>query len=117
MLTVGTPDDILNPSLASLPTMGNAQNNVIVGVANVLAGTGTTAVVIKCRRGSNTITGTQVGTSQSVTLAAGATDNVAFRFQDPGAPPLSGYSLTITQTGGTAAGTVNEIVASVEDYI
>lgn len=117
------PDDMATPSLASLPGSGTIISNRIDGTMNITAGAGTTAVVIKCRRG-NGITGTQIGTSQTVTLAAGASDNIPFRFQD-GASPVppggnssgNGYSITVTQTGGTGAGTVNEIVGDVASYI
>lgn len=111
----GTGGDSANPSLAQVPPQGNVVNNKISGVMNYTAGTGTTAVVLRCRRGA--LAGAQVGTSQTVTLAAGASDNIPYEFQDAGAAPNVGYVITIQQTGGTAAGTCNEIVGDVTDYI
>lgn len=80
----------------------------IHGVLNLTAGAGTTAVVIKLRRGANTTTGTQVGTSLTYTLAAAASADIAYDFEDTGQQFLAGqYTVTLTQTGGTANGTLN----------
>jgi hypothetical protein len=83
----------------------------------VTAGTGTTALVIRCRQGVGT-GGAQVGATQTVTLAAGASGQFAFVFRDSsGVPYAAGgtaYTITITQTGGSAAGTVNTVDAEVK---
>lgn len=105
-----------NPSTASIPGTPGNENNKIEGVANVLAGAGTTTVTIRCRR-LNGVAGQQVGVSQTVTLPATQSDNIPFCFIDPGAPLNCGYSITINQNGGTAPGTVNEIVGQVSQYI
>lgn len=85
---------------------------VVEANLNVTAGTGTTALVIKCRQGGGT-GGTQVGASQTHTLAAGASAQLHLKFRDSsGAPIATGgcqYTITVTQTGNTVAGTVNTI--------
>lgn len=79
---------------------------------NVTPGTTTSAVVVKCRQGVGT-GGTQVGASLTHTLAAGASGQIHCKFRDtsgvPFAPGGSAYTITLTQTAGTAAGTVNAI--------
>lgn len=112
------PDDFSNASLSSLPGFGNSNNYAIEGSLNVTPGATTTAVVVRCRRG-NGITGTVVGVSETDTLAAGNSATIPFDFTDSAAPANSfaGYSITVQQTGGTAAGTVNEIDGSVVSYI
>lgn len=92
---------------------------LVQGVLNVTPGAGTTAVAIRCRKGSGT-GGAQVGPTVNHTLAAAASGNIAYNFLDTapvvdpittptGAPPPPGnlYTVTIQQTGGTGAGTVN----------
>jgi hypothetical protein len=94
------------------------QGLIVRGVLNVTAGTGTTAVVIRVRKG-NQITGALVGLAQTVTLAAGSSATIPYEVLD-NAPITAGvdpqgaqsvgqnmYSVTIQQTGGTGAGTVN----------
>lgn len=112
------PDDFSNPSLANLPGYGNSVNYAIDGSLNITAGAGTTAVVVRCRRG-NGITGTVVGVAETDTLAATNSGNIPFDFTDNAAPgnSFAGYSITVQQTGGTGAGTVNEIDGSVFSYI
>lgn len=118
-LVITSPDDFSTPSIAALPGVGNTTNVDISGVANVVAGTGTTAMVVKCHRGATT-GGPQVGNSQSVTLAAAASANIPFEFIDTTVSVANSpgvYCITFTQTGGTGAGTVGEIVAKAETYI
>lgn len=91
---------------------------IIRGVLNITAGTGTTAVVLRVRKGSGT-GGALVGSAMTHTLAAGSSANVAYEVLDA-APianvstpsgaqsvPTNQYTVTVSQTGGTAAGTVN----------
>jgi hypothetical protein len=95
------------------PGGGIAVNNIIRGVFNYTNGASGTGVTIKCFRGPNG-SGTQVGTTQSVTLAASALANIPFEFQDLNNPvPQSGYSIVLTAVA--LAGTANEIVASIDD--
>lgn len=97
--------------LSGIPAAGgnsSAQiSQTITGVINMIAGTGTTAVVVKCK----TSGGTQVGISETDTLAAGASENIPFVFVDQTGVPTASYQITVTQTGGTANGTVNDITA------
>lgn len=81
-------------------------SNIVDGIVNITAGTGTTAVVVRVRQGTTT-SGPLIGPAMTHTLAAGATANIAFFVED--ASPVAGnqYALTVQQTGGTAAGTVN----------
>src|SRR5437588_8247747 len=95
------------------PTSG--QNTRVSGSLNITAGAGTTAVVVRVRQGANTTTGTVVGVAETDTLAAAASGSIPFDFIDLTNQYLSSqYSLTVQQTGGTAAGTVNLASASVE---
>ena len=88
--------------------------NVIEGQINVTPGTNTTAVVLKLRQGSGT-SGTTVKTLTH-TLAAAAVGQIAFHVIDT-APVAGGqYTLTLTQTAGSAAGTVNDAVLMVTGY-
>lgn len=83
----------------------------ISGSLFVTAGTGTTAVVIRCRQGG--VTGTQVGPSFTHTLAAGNSAGISFGFTDLSTflEQVNGgsYVITVQQTGGTGAGTANAI--------
>jgi len=80
---------------------------VIRGYVNATAGATGTAFTIKCRRGSGT-GGTQVGVSNTHTVANNANASIPFAFVDPTpvAPfaPSSVYTVTVTAVGanGTA---------------
>ena len=89
-------------------------NGVLVkGFVNVTAGTATTAVVIKVRRGSGT-GGTQVGNTLTHAVAAAGPNSIPIAAVDmPGpaagqqAPFVGQYTVTVTQTAATGNGTVN----------
>lgn len=114
--------DVVQPNVQQLPQNPNPPQVVhpvvIEANLNVTAGAGTTAVVIKCRQGFGT-GGTQVGASLTVTLAAAATGQIQCKFRDtsgtPFAPGGTAYTITITQTGGTGAGTVNTVDVEVKN--
>lgn len=95
------------------------QGVLISGIVNILAGTSTTAVVVRIRQGS--VTGTLVGVATTHTLAAGASANIAFEALDSSALALntgsagSVWVVTVQQTGGAAAGTVNIAVIEVQN--
>lgn len=76
---------------------------------NILAGTGTTALVFRLRRGA-TIGVTQVFAAVwTHTLAAGSTAVLSGSYFDtPGAVAGQQYSLTVSQTAATGAGTFND---------
>lgn len=90
---------------------------LIRGVVNLAAGAGTTAVVLKVRQGA-TVGGAQVGASYTVTLAAAANGSVPFAVEDAsgwlGQAGGGQYCITLTQTGGTGNGSVNQGDLSVE---
>ena len=92
----------IGPTGPGAPVVG------VSGTVNITAGTGTTAVVIKVRQ-TNLVTGTQVGPSQTHTLAAGNTASISFGVSDASTYLEAGgqYVVTATQTGGTGAGTTN----------
>jgi hypothetical protein len=112
--TIATSDTV------SWNASGVAEGLIVRGVLNMTAGAGTTAVVVKVRRGTGTggaTVGPAAGTSH--TLAAAASANLAFEVLDT-APlpnivspsgaqdvPQNLYTVTVAQTGGTGAGTVN----------
>jgi hypothetical protein len=102
-------------ALLGIPVASAAGKNVILGSLNITAGAGTTAVVVKCRQGTG-VAGTQVGPSKTVTLAATASAEIPLTFQDAAPNSAEAYTITVTQTGGTGAGTVNAITAYTSDY-
>lgn len=79
-------------------------------MANILAGTSTTALVFRIRRGTTT-GGAQVGAAVwTHTLAAGNTAQVGGSYPDtPGAVANQQYCLTCSQTAATVAGTINDL--------
>lgn len=86
----------------------------VEGQVNLTPGATTTAVVVRIRQGSGTA-GTVVK-AMTHTLAAAATGNIAFHVADL-APVAGGqYTLTVQQTGGSAAGTVNDALVAASAY-
>lgn len=85
----------------------------IEGMVDLTAGTGTTAVTLRIRRG-NGITGTVVGVAEPDTLAAGNSAALQFQGVDtPGDVAGQVYSLTVQQTGATGNGTINGAASTV----
>lgn len=77
--------------------------------ANMLAGTGTTALVFRLRRGTTVLGATIGNTSWPFTTVAGNNVVVGGGYPDtPGAVAGQQYALTVSQTGATAAGTLND---------
>lgn len=87
---------------------------LITGHINVTPGTTTSAVVLKLYQGSG-LTGTLVKTLTR-TLAAAVVGQLAFTIQDTA--PIAGlqYTMSITQTAGAAAGTVNDAILVATPY-
>lgn len=86
---------------------GSGQGVAITGVlafSNV--GTGTTAVVVRCRQGG--LTGPLVQAAITKPVTAGTADDVPFAFIDQSRAPASGvqYFITVASTGLTVAGSV-----------
>lgn len=82
------------------------QGMEVSGVINVSTGTGTTAVVVKCHQGVGT-SGTAVGPAGGVshTIAAATNGQIAYSFLDTTTNATGQqYTVTVTQTGGTANG-------------
>lgn len=93
----------------------NNQGVVVHGVVQVTTGASTTAIVVKLRLGTNTITGTQIGTSQTSPATASVDNAVPFCFVDATPDDLaSGYSITVTQTGAAGNGTVKSVDYAVD---
>lgn len=82
---------------------------LIQWACDILAGTGTTALVFRLRRGTTTA-GTLVNAAAwTHTLAAGNTAVMSgCYFDTPGAVAGQQYSLTVVQTAATGAGTFND---------
>lgn len=79
----------------------------IEGMVNLTAGTGTTAAVLRIRRG-NGITGTVVRAADTDTIAAGSSESFLVQGVDtPGDVAGQVYSITIQQTAASANGTIN----------
>jgi hypothetical protein len=107
---------IIYGSITPVPTQnvvqpgGGTTRIKIVADINMLAGTGTTAVVIKIRQGTTT-GGVQVGSSATVTLAAAANGTAHIEVEDDTGlitQAIGGqYCVTLTQTSGSANGSVN----------
>lgn len=90
------------------PTQDNAQV-FILWACDILAGTGTTALVFRIRRGTTAAGALVNAAAWTHTLAAGNTAVLNGVYPDvPGAIAGQQYSLTVSQTGATAAGTFND---------
>lgn len=96
-----------------LPAVGPAEapgsNPVgISGTINITPGTGNTAIVIRIRQGSG-VNGTVVGPVQTHTVAAAAPQSISFGATDATGYLQGGgqYTITISATGATGAGTTN----------
>lgn len=111
---------IATSDTVSWTTPNNLEGLIVRGVLNITAGAGTTAVVVKVRKGAG-LAGATVGPAAGVThtLAAGASADIAYEMLDPNptpnvVPPSGAqsipqalYTVSVAQTGGTGAGTVN----------
>lgn len=107
---------LLPAPLPNDPSCIVVSHTLIDGFLNFTAGTSTTAIVVRCRRTG--LAGTQVGPSLTHVMAAGNTASIAFSWDDnplQAQPPGEGqiYVITVQQTGGTAVGTTNYLVATV----
>lgn len=89
---------------------------VIRATVNLVpAGTGTTAVVLKVRQGTTT-GGTQVGATQTVSTGStpglDVTADIEVIDYNP-SQPLGQYCVTVTQTGATGNGTIQQATIEV----
>jgi hypothetical protein len=79
---------------------------MIEGVLDFTTGTATTAVTIRCRRGT-LLTSPVVGTAELDTVAAAVSQPVPFQFVDsPGAVAGQVYSITYQATAANANATI-----------
>lgn len=94
--------------LISPASLGPAAKVIIKCTVSLTAGTGTTAVVISIRQGTTTAGNALCTVTQ--TQAAGVSENVALSVEDTTAwlesAPGNQYCVTVTQTNGTANGSV-----------
>lgn len=98
---------MLTSGSVNLGEGANGQGVLIGGVANLVPGTTTTAIVISVRAGSGT-GGALIGKQVSQTVTAGSNYSIPYATIDPTLNGSVSYTLTITQTGGGANGTVNQ---------
>lgn len=100
--TVILTTPLLNPAL-------DFSQVFILWACDILAGTGTTALVFRLRRGTTAAGALVNAAAWTHTLAAGNSAVVTGCYPDsPGAIAGQQYSLTVSQTGATAAGTFND---------
>lgn len=109
-----TTGNSANVSLAAPPGVGKPSNNNIIGSLNITTGLTATAVVMRCRQGS--LAGPQAGSTLTHNLGASTTQDVPFAFIDGAAGYAQQYVITVSVTGQSSAGQVNDIVANVTDY-
>lgn len=97
----GTETVVLTSAAVDAP--GQGATVTVAGVVNLTtASAGTTAVVLKVRRGSTT-GGTQVGTSITITATTSANYCIPFAVTDtPGDIASMTYVVTITETGASS---------------
>lgn len=82
---------------------------IICWACNITAGTGTTGLTFRVRRGTTTGGPSVTATAWPLTLAAGNTGIGSGCYVDtPGAVAGQQYSLTVIQTGATVAGVYND---------
>jgi len=82
------------------------QGVIIRGFLNLTAGATGTGFALRCRQ--NTLTGTQVGNTQTVTFANSASGSVYYSFSDNTLTKPTQGTYVITATATTAAGTIND---------
>lgn len=108
-VTVTTNSETGVLTTGNVNTQGTQQVVTLDFEGEITTGTSTTAIVLKCYRGS-VIGGTQVGATYTVTVPT-AGNKMAFAYQvldTPGEVSGQQYTFSITQTGGAANGTVDQ---------
>lgn len=99
-----------------IDTTPNQRRVLITGIVAITPGTAATAIVVKVRRGTTT-GGTEVGTVESQTGAAGAPRVIPYHVEDsPGEVAGQQYVVTVTETSATADGTVSVVTCSVTSH-
>lgn len=116
--TLVTTAETVVATLTGVSTAQPGQSVGLRGKANITLGTGTTAIVSRLRRDS--VSGTVVGEVQTeqISSAAGSTEDHEIYHEDANAGEFSGrtYVMTVSQTGASANGTVNNASLECEIY-
>jgi hypothetical protein len=107
--TLVTTAETVVATLTGVSTGGAGQTVALTGRYNITTGGSTTALVTRIRRDS--LTGTQVGETQTeqVSAAAGSSESHTIYREDVGAGEFGSrtYVLTVSQTAAAANGTAN----------
>lgn len=102
--SIPTTTETVVLTISGVTTPGAGSKVDLSAVAQVTAGTGTTAYTPRWRRGTDA-TGTLVGEGNPLTVTAGNTVEVTHNAQDtPADSAALSYVLTIQQTGATGNG-------------
>ena len=105
-VAVTTTNEIVVATLAGVSAQGPQCSVALRGWVQLTAGTNTTAVTLRIRRGTTT-GGTLVGEANAVAggVTAGATSGLDIETTDsPGEVASQSYVLTVQQTGASADG-------------
>lgn len=105
LLTLGRPNATQdNQVLFAQPV---EPNTTITALANITPGTGTTALVFQCVNQFGTV----IGTTETEIAVAASPDNFPVTFLDATGVRTTKYTISVTPTGASAAGTCNVIDA------
>lgn len=109
--TANSAETVIATTVAmSMPSPGLKVGLEFTG--EITTGATTTAVVLKCRRGTTTA-GAQVGATITVPCGAAVAVPLSAGWQDaPGEVVSQQYVVTAAQTGGTGAGSVTQSMLS-----
>lgn len=106
-LPTSTETIVVSTGSVSLGEGSTGQGVLVSGVINLTTGTSTTGIVITIRAGTH-LTGTIIGNQLTITAAAATNYSIPFEVIDPTLTGSVSYSVTVTQTGASANGTVNQ---------
>ena len=109
----GTSEGVIctTNTVSAAPTGG--QGNFIQGVVNGTGNASASTITVKVRQGSNTTTGTQVGTTGAVGVAAGAVFSIPFAFLDASAASAGVTNYSVTTTASAAQGASGAMTGAV----
>lgn len=108
-VTITTTTETVAGTVTVAAVPGPGARIKLSGLAQVTAGTGTTALTLRWRRGSDA-TGTLIGEGDPIQggVAAGSTSNLTLDTTDTPSGELANqpYVLTVQQTGASGNGTI-----------
>lgn len=108
-LPAGAAETIVCTSAPLIPTLDN-QLILLLVTFGITAGASTTAIVLNIRRGTLITSPPIFAPAPSHTLAAGNSAIISLAVADqPGAAAAVQYSLTVSQTAATVAGTITAL--------